>query len=212
MKIRIVGVILLAGALGARIFAGEKPGSIGILGAMAEEIKPIEEKFSNPKEYVIEQFRFAAGEIYGKSIVMARMGVGKVNASIISTLLVEHFKPSRVILTGFAGGINPDLLFGDIVIAENVAQHDLGILRKNKFELSGFKNPLDGQRSPIFYPADTEMLAQAEVGAEEIKLEKFRINEIDRIPKIVKGIIVTGGTLVFFNVKKKVAGEPSSRY
>ena len=98
---------------------------VAILGAFDEEVAILEAKLANPKAHIIEGIQFLTGTLNQRNVVIARTGVAKVNAAMTATLIIEHFRPSRAIFTGVAGGLNPDLQLGDIVIAEKTAQHDL---------------------------------------------------------------------------------------
>ncbi len=46
-----------------------------------------------------------------------KSGIGKVAAAIGTTLLLEHCQPDVVINTGSAGGLDPRLNVGDIVVS-----------------------------------------------------------------------------------------------
>jgi len=52
-------------------------------------------------------------------------GIGKVASALASALLIETFSPDLVINTGSAGGFDPDLDIGDIVIADSLMYHDV---------------------------------------------------------------------------------------
>ena len=96
-----------------------------ILGAFEREVTLLEDRLTEPREHQIEGIRFVAGKLHGRNVVVAWTGVGKVNAAMTTTLLIEHFKPGNIIFTGIAGAVNPDLRPGDIVIAEKTA-HQVG--------------------------------------------------------------------------------------
>jgi adenosylhomocysteine nucleosidase len=57
-------------------------------------------------------------------VVVAETGIGKVNAAMTTTLALMQFRPAAVIFTGIAGGVNPALNPGDLVIARSTAHHD----------------------------------------------------------------------------------------
>ncbi|HZX74257.1 MAG TPA: hypothetical protein VFE57_07550, partial [Cyclobacteriaceae bacterium] len=65
----------------------------GILGAFADEVNIILANVQQKKEHVIQQIHFTEGTLNGRHVVVAQTGIGKVNAAITSTLLVEHFQP-----------------------------------------------------------------------------------------------------------------------
>ena len=175
---------------------------VAILGAFDEEVAILEGQLANPRVHTIEGIQFLTGTLNEQNVVIARTGVGKVNAAMTATLVIEHFQPNRVIFTGVAGGLNPDLQIGDIVIAQKTAQHDLGRLESAKIENMGTKNPINGKRNPVFFPADPGLLQITETALEGIELNPFQTPQGQRHPRIIRGTVVTGDMFVAFDAKK----------
>ena len=178
------------------------PSPVAILGAFDEEVTILEGQLVNPKAHTIEGIQFLTGTLNEQNVVIARTGVGKVNAAMTATLVIEHFHPNRVIFTGVAGGLNPDLQIGDIVIAQKTAQHDLGRLESAEIENMGTKNPINGKRNPVFFPADPELLQLTETVLADIKLNPFQTPQGQRHPRIIRGTVVTGDMFVASDTKK----------
>jgi adenosylhomocysteine nucleosidase len=166
------------------------------LGAFNKEIIMLEEQLTDKHQQQIEGMRFVTGRLHGKPVVVAWTGIGKVNAAMTTTLLIEHFSPTRVIFSGIAGGVNPKLAPGDIVIAAETAHHDMGILGEDGFYNRGVINPLDGIRNPVYLLADENLLKLAEKAAEQVELEKIKTTVGERSPRIIKGVVVTGDVFV----------------
>ncbi|MDF2663667.1 MAG: 5-methylthioadenosine/adenosylhomocysteine nucleosidase, partial [Paenibacillus sp.] len=97
----------------------------GLIGAMAEEIERIEERLTNEKVTDKAGIRFMEGTFCGKSVVLCRSGVGKVNAAVCTQLLIDQFGVDAIIFTGVAGALDPALDIGDIVISSDCMQHDM---------------------------------------------------------------------------------------
>jgi len=97
---------------------------IGIIGAIDEELSKLKSVIKNLKTEKIEELVFYTGSLKEKDVVLVKSGVGKVNASICTTLLISRFNVTKVIFAGVAGGINPKINFGDIVISSDLIQHD----------------------------------------------------------------------------------------
>jgi len=100
---------------------------IAIMGAMPEEIEPLLSRVTN-----IRQTQYAANTYYeatyeGKEVVIAYSKIGKVFAAITATILIEKFGCDRLLFSGVAGAIDPDLNIGDLIIADGLCQHDLDI-------------------------------------------------------------------------------------
>jgi adenosylhomocysteine nucleosidase len=167
-----------------------------ILGAFPKEVIMLKEQVANKEVHIIEEMEFVSGRLRGKKVTVAFTGIGKVNAAMTCGLMIEHFKPSEVIFTGIAGGVNPDLQFGDIVIGTKTAQHDLGLFTDDGIRQRGTRNPLTGMRNPVFFEADERLLAVAEQAAKQVKLTTITTSSGERKPKIVKGVIVTGDVFV----------------
>lgn len=100
---------------------------VGIIGAMEEEVTILRDKMSNTKTTTIANCELIEGQIEGTDVVLVRSGIGKVNAAIATTLLLEQFKPDYVLNTGSAGGFAADLKVGSVVISDEVVHHDVNV-------------------------------------------------------------------------------------
>ncbi len=179
----------------------------GILTAFGDEVTILEQTVVGARSETIRGIRFITGDLRGRRVVIASSGVGKVHAALSATLLIDHFKPSEVLFSGIAGGINPDLHPGDIVIGQRAAQHDLGTLTPQGIVRRGVRNPVDWQPSPLFLDADPRLCAQALAAAGSLEFEKIETSEGLRTPKVIPGLIVTGDVFVASPSKKKELRE-----
>ena len=169
---------------------------MAILGAFKQEIVLLEDELIDVQEQIIEEIRFISGKLRGKKVVIAYTGIGKVNAAMTTTLLIEHFKPDKVIFTGIAGAVNRQLQPGDIVIAEKTAHHDMGTFWPEGLFHKGVKNRLNGWENPVFFDGDEQLLKLAERAAQQVELRSIRIISGQRSPKVVKGVVVTGDSFI----------------
>ena len=167
-----------------------------ILGAFEREVTLLEDRLTERREHQIEGIRFVTGKLHGRDVVVVWTGIGKVNAAMTTTLLIEHFKPKHIIFTGIAGAVNPKLRPGDIVIAEKTAHHDMGTVWPEGLFVKGVKNRLDGVENPIFFPADEKLVTLAQRAAERIDMQRVETVAGRRIPKIMTGVIVTGDSFI----------------
>lgn len=97
---------------------------IGIIGAMNEEIIELKSVIDNIEEECIGNLSFFKGNFKKKEVVLVECGIGKVNGAICATLMKSHFNVDMLLFTGVAGGVNPDINIGDIVIATDLIEHD----------------------------------------------------------------------------------------
>lgn len=66
---------------------------------------------------------FWRGTAAGKDVIVFRTGVSVVNAAYQLQLALDHFPITHVLFAGVAGGTDPALAVGDVVIPENWAYH-----------------------------------------------------------------------------------------
>ncbi|MGE5629244.1 MAG: 5'-methylthioadenosine/adenosylhomocysteine nucleosidase [Solirubrobacterales bacterium] len=98
---------------------------IGIICAMEEELEPLL-KFMKSTEVVNKaNMVFNSGKVFDKEVVAVTSGIGKVNSAICAQILIDQFKVDCVINIGIAGGTGANVLPGDVVIGDNLVQHDV---------------------------------------------------------------------------------------
>jgi adenosylhomocysteine nucleosidase len=94
---------------------------------MDEEIELLVQHMSSHEDVRKADIHFREGQLHGKSVVVCKSGVGKVNAAVCTQLLIDQFKVDAIIFTGVAGALNPELEIGDIVISDECEQHDMDV-------------------------------------------------------------------------------------
>ncbi|GEM03742.1 5'-methylthioadenosine/S-adenosylhomocysteine nucleosidase [Halolactibacillus miurensis] len=100
---------------------------IGIIGAMDEEVRLLKEHMTITEEVQVANCDFTVGKLMDVPIVLLKSGIGKVNAALATTILLERFDIKAVINTGSAGGLDTTLSVGDIVIGREVVHHDVDV-------------------------------------------------------------------------------------
>ena len=100
---------------------------IGIIGAMKEEVEVLKNEMNVNNEITQANMTFYEGEFLGKDVVVVTCGIGKVNAAVCSQILINQFDIDKVINVGIAGGLKANVYPGDIVIADNLVQHDMDV-------------------------------------------------------------------------------------
>jgi len=68
---------------------------------------------------------FWRGTLQGTPVVLALSRIGKVAAATTATTLIEAFDATRIVFTGVAGGLGPQVQVGDMVVASHFVQHDM---------------------------------------------------------------------------------------
>jgi len=168
---------------------------VGILG-IASEVRPLEQQIQNGRDVTVDGYVFRAGVLNGREVVIGRSGAGKVNAAVVATLMLSHFKPTAVFFSGTAGALDPALRQGDVVVGVTVAQHDAGALTASGMRRSGLRNPVTGELEPVLVPAPVPLLATARRSIQGLTLPSLKIPEGERVPRVLEGVIVTGDVFV----------------
>lgn len=173
------------------------------------------------REHTINGSTFLTGTLEGKPVVLMQSGVSVVNAAMNTQLVLDRFTVKRIVFSGIAGGVDPALSIGDVVVPENWGQYLEGsFARKTK---KGWMPPDEGHpESPANWnfifprgtlitsktakmqrvyriPVDAQLLALARKVVAGIALErcvppsdKMRAESALCLPRTPK--VVVGGT------------------
>ncbi len=129
----------------------------GVICAMAEELAILKEALENETSRDFGQMTFYSGQIHDQNVVLVKSGIGKVQAGITASTLINEFHVDAVINSGSAGGISEGISIGDLVISTETAYHDVDVTASDYEigQLPGF---------PPRFPASKELgaaIAQA---------------------------------------------------
>jgi adenosylhomocysteine nucleosidase len=152
--------------------------TIGLIGAMDEEIELLKSKMKMESEETIAGTPFYKGQLNGKSVVLLQSGIGKVNAAMSTTILHERYQPQYIINTGSAGGFAKTLNVGDLVISDKIVHHDVDV---TAFDYDYGQVP----KLPTYFEADQQLISLA-INAS---------NEMHDV-QTVKGLIATGDSFM----------------
>jgi len=106
---------------------GDKMNPIGIIGAMDVEIAGILAKMTDTTTHSASGLDFHTGRLAGRDVVVAKCRIGKVNAAMCATTMINKFSPRAMINLGVAGAIHDALNIGDVVVSQNLVQHDVDV-------------------------------------------------------------------------------------
>jgi adenosylhomocysteine nucleosidase len=93
---------------------------------MAEEIAALLGDMVGVERRELAGREVLEGRLYGRPVAMTESGIGKVASAMTATLLLDGLKCRAIVMSGVAGGIDPNLAIGDLVVAKRLVQHDYG--------------------------------------------------------------------------------------
>ncbi len=181
--------------MGDRVAAGRITVTIGVICAIPQEWAYLHSVFAGPSREQVAHVIFDSGELGGHRVVLAAAGMGKVNAGLVATLLADRFDCSTIVFTGVAGGLDPQLHIGDIVIADRIVQHDFGLIHDERLHpyQPGYV-PVINPTDRLGYPVEPELVDRV-----NHRLEGFTLPVLpaaaggeDRPPQIIYGTVLTG--------------------
>ena len=159
MKILLViaALIVLLSILlgGCAKHSADAKETIGIIGAMDVEVESLKKAANITKTTKLAEMEFCEGTIEGKNVIIVKCGMGKVNAGICATTLINNFGCTKVINTGVAGSLDNQIDIGDIVVSVDAVQHDYDV------EAIGFKKGEIPYTGLYAFPADESLRAAA---------------------------------------------------
>lgn len=150
--------------------------TIGIIGAMEIEVKLLIEALQDRKEHTINGFTFHQGQIGNHQVIVLLSGIGKVSASIATTLLIQQYKPDAIINTGTAGGLKDTKVY-DIILATEIRHHDVDVT------VFGYEVGQQAKMPPAFY-TDENLLIKAEKHCQKYTQQ------------LRKGLVVSGDSFI----------------
>jgi adenosylhomocysteine nucleosidase len=131
---------------------------------------------------------FMCGFLNGKSLVIVKSGIGKVNAALCAQALILKFNVTAIINTGIAGALRSGLRVFDFVISSAALYHD--------FDTTAFgykKGQVPGMEA--VFPADKAL--------GQLALEAFEKTEFAKDHKAVMGLVASGDQFISDSRQKK---------
>jgi adenosylhomocysteine nucleosidase len=185
--------------------------TIGLICAIPQELAHLRAALEASHTVEVAHARFDLGRIDGHAVALVGAGIGKVNTALVATLLADRFGCRPIVFSGVAGGLDPALRIGDVVIADRTLQHDAGVIEEGRLATyqAGhvpFFNPTDR----LGYPVEPELLARIRA-----RLDGFALPPLSRAaggagaaPRIVFGTILSGDQYIHCeSTRERLSGE-----
>ncbi|MFA5628770.1 MAG: 5'-methylthioadenosine/adenosylhomocysteine nucleosidase [Dehalococcoidales bacterium] len=178
----------------------DKP-MLGIITPMEDEFRLLFDGITNPVQYQYSEILLVSGVLGGMPVVIAKSGMGKVNAALAAQIMIDRFNIERLVMLGVGGVLNSELNIGDVVVSQDVLYHDFDAVGM------GFKPAEIPYFGKSIFNADKALIESALYASTEAlsKLQgkypaMLKLNECQ--PKAVLGRILTGDQFIA-GVEKK---------
>lgn len=194
---------------------------IAVVSAYAPEMVILKGELDNAAVHSLNGVEFSIGRLQERDVVLFLSGISVVNAAMTVQLALDRFNVKQIVFSGIAGGVDPALHIGDVVIADRWGQY-LESLFARKVE-GGWKKPdffeypyanfgmmfprsvtvqragTDAPETRFWFPVDESLLAYARQAVADVTLNHCSAENtcLDYMPKIViGGSGVSGGAFI----------------
>jgi adenosylhomocysteine nucleosidase len=184
---------------------------IAVASAFEPEWTVLKSEIEEPSEHMVNGRSFITGRLAGKDVVLFLSGISMVNAAMNTQIALDRFSLTAIVFSGIAGGVDPALNIGDVVIADQWGQYLETVfaretnegftippwMEKGDFANYGmmFPRPVGVTRkdgaleSRFWFASDPRLLAVARKAASEVDLAEC-VDEktcLAHQPKIIVG-------------------------
>ena len=163
---------------------------LGIIGAMESEVSLLQSLLEEKVCRKVGKHTYYTGLLSGTPTVVARAGVGKVNAAACTAAMILEFAPEFILNTGVAGALGKGVRVGDVIIADACIEYDLEY------------GALGDARGSIFYPDSTSEIVMPADAELSLKLEEAAKAVSGGEFEVKRGIVATGDRFVSSNAAR----------
>jgi adenosylhomocysteine nucleosidase len=163
-----------------------------VMSAFEPEWLALQDGLDDAETEVVNGNRFVTGRLEGRDVVLALSGISMVNAAMTTQMLLDRYEVEGIVFSGIAGGVDPSLSIGDVVVADRWGQY-LDVIMARETE-DGFAIPpwmstdfpamgmmhvrnqtvqsarAEGPETKFWFEVDADMLATAEEVAATLDL------------------------------------------
>ena len=156
---------------------------LALMGAMEEEVTLLRDEMTITDQAVHAGISVFRGTFQGVPMALAQCGIGKVNATICTQMLIDLYRPDNLVFSGVAGGLLPNMRVGDLVIASHLIQYDM--------DLTAF-----GRRHGEV-PGQDRMV-ESDPGLVQKTTDAFdkAFENVDNAPNLMLGTVVSGDRFI----------------
>lgn len=167
---------------------------LGVMSAMVQELHTLIQELESPQSPVTIGSRdYYRGSLWGMPAVVVFSRWGKVAAATTATSLITKFGIDELIFTGVAGGADPALSVGDVVVASALYQHDMDarpLFPRHEIPLLGVSRFDTGEslRKECLRAAESFLREDYTQAIPGVIRDEFRLTA----PKVVAAEVATG--------------------
>ena len=135
-----------------------------VITAFAPEIVALKHAMVGSRIVRISGTEFIVGKLEGKPVVLFLSGVSMVNAAMNTQRALDGFHITRIVFSGIAGGVDPSLDVGDVVVPDQWAEYLESVMAREVSPgqfASTYRDPVVGANFGMIFPKVVEVAGPA---------------------------------------------------
>lgn len=96
---------------------------VAVMSAFAPEWQLLKSATTEQKSHSVNGIDFVTGRLAGRNVVLFLSGISMVNATMSTQIALDRFDVTGIVFSGIAGGVDPALNVGDVVVANQWSQY-----------------------------------------------------------------------------------------
>ena len=182
---------------------------VAVVSAFEPEWKMLKASLGEARSHSANGVEFVTGTLAGRKVVLFLSGISMVNAAMNMQLALDRFDVTGIVVSGIAGGVDPNLQIGDVTVAARWGQYLEAVFArevdgkfqpppwaKTPFPNYGMIFPIDvgvrgakaGLEKRFWFEADAGMLAAAgKIGAVDLKRCTSGQDCLGQAPRLIVG-------------------------
>jgi adenosylhomocysteine nucleosidase len=182
---------------GGTIAGFDQAPRIAIVSAYSPEVVSLKAQMNVEKTLVLNGRSVYVGTLAGHKVLLTLSGISMVNAAMTTQALIDHFRVERILFSGIAGGVNPSLSVGDVVVPSKWSEYqenlfaretspgvftppawfqptlpNYGMMFPEPVDITTASGPVDQETSFVWFQADPVMLQVAAQAARAVTLDR----------------------------------------
>ncbi len=97
---------------------------MAVVSAFPSELALLLGALEDAQAHEVNGITFTTGRLADEPVVLFLSGVSMVNAAMTTQLALDRFHVTHIVFSGIAGGVDPQLNIGDVVVAARWGQYD----------------------------------------------------------------------------------------
>jgi adenosylhomocysteine nucleosidase len=122
---------------------------IALLSAYEPEWRALKAAVEDPVSHQEHGVDLITGRVEGRDVVLVLTGISMVNAAMTAQMAIDRFSLTAILFSGIAGGVDPALNIGDVVVAERWGEY-LDVILARETAPGQFTLPQWAQKDQTF--------------------------------------------------------------